>query len=103
MKWGGGGGERRRRRRRKKKTGNVISIYSDLHLNTNHIIPQNMFQSIFMLYNTSVNIRGMLNNYSSNYVVLVCRESFVFPYTVIRTGWLSVFWCAVKVSCFHIQ
>jgi deoxyadenosine/deoxycytidine kinase len=45
-------GKEEKKRKRKKKTGNVISIYSDLHLNTNHIIPQNMFQSIFTLYNT---------------------------------------------------
>ena len=58
------------------KTGNIISLYSDLHITTSHISPQNMFLSIFMLYTTSVKSRGMLNNYSSNYVVLVCRESF---------------------------
>jgi hypothetical protein len=41
--WSRGGGMRRgrrikRKKMRKKKTGHVISIYSDLHLNTNHIV-----------------------------------------------------------------
>jgi hypothetical protein len=42
--------KKKKNKKEEEETGNIISIYSDPHLNRNHIIPQNMFQSIFMIY-----------------------------------------------------
>jgi len=70
--------KRKKKKKRKKKTGHVISIYSDLHLNTNHIIRYLKICSNLQLCFTTHMSR-----------IVGCGTI---------TAVTMLFWCAVKVS-----